>query len=160
MMECDWVGGGSLAMKHGAAVTRTCKRVGAVDGDQDWSQETWIPSLLGNRSTNPLAITDIHAYRPAKKAIGTSPCGPVVKNLPSNAGDTGSIPCRGTKIPHATGQLSLRATMETQHSQKNPNCWPQVSSSRTFFQPLALITLSLTHCTFCCCLFSKLYPTL
>ena len=120
MMECDWVGGGSLAMKHGAAVTRTCKRVGAVDGDQDWSQETWIPSLLGNRSTNPLAITDIHAYRPAKKAIGTSPCGPVVKNLPSNAGDTGSIPCRGTKIPHATGQLSLRATMETQHSQKKP----------------------------------------
>ena len=71
-MECDWVGGGSLAMKQGAAVTRTCKRVGAMDGDQDWRQETWIPSLLGNRSTHPLAVTDIHAYRSAKKAIGTS----------------------------------------------------------------------------------------
>ena len=45
------------------------------------------------------------------------PGGPVVKNLPSKAGDTGSIPGWGTKIPHATGQLnpapqllSLRAT--------------------------------------------------
>ena len=28
--------------------------------------------------------------------------GPVVKNLPSNAGDMGSIPGRGTKSPRAT----------------------------------------------------------
>ena len=34
------------------------------------------------------------------------PGGPVVKNLPSNAGDTGSIPGQGTKIPHAMGQIS------------------------------------------------------
>ena len=27
-------------------------------------------------------------------------------NLPSNAGDEGSIPGWGTKIPHASGQLS------------------------------------------------------
>ena len=38
------------------------------------------------------------------------PGGPVVKNLPSNTGDEVSIPGRGTKIPHAVGQLSLRAT--------------------------------------------------
>ena len=38
------------------------------------------------------------------------PGGPVVKNPPSNAGDGDSIPGRGTKIPHATGQLSPRAT--------------------------------------------------
>ena len=31
------------------------------------------------------------------------PAGRVVKNPPSNAGDTGSIPGRGTKIPHAMG---------------------------------------------------------
>ena len=38
----------------------------------------------------------------------------MVKNPPSNAGDTGSIPGRGAKIPHATGQLSLRtATTES-----------------------------------------------
>ena len=36
--------------------------------------------------------------------------GPVVKNLPYNAGDVGSIPVQGTKIPHAVGQLSPCAT--------------------------------------------------
>ena len=38
------------------------------------------------------------------------PGGLVVKNLPSNSRDTGSIPGQGTKIPHAAGQLSLHAT--------------------------------------------------
>ena len=38
------------------------------------------------------------------------PGGPVVKNLTSNAGDAGSIPGQGTKIPHAVGQLSRHAT--------------------------------------------------
>ena len=38
------------------------------------------------------------------------PGGPVVKNPPSNAGDIGSIPGWGTKIPHATGQLSPHTT--------------------------------------------------
>ena len=33
-------------------------------------------------------------------------CGPVVKNPPCNAGDVGLIPGWGTKIPHATEQLS------------------------------------------------------
>ena len=36
---------------------------------------------------------------------GNFPGGPVVNNPPCNAGDTGSVPGRGTKIPHATGQL-------------------------------------------------------
>ena len=34
------------------------------------------------------------------------PGGPEVRNLPSNAGDTDSIPGRGTKIPQALGKLS------------------------------------------------------
>ena len=34
----------------------------------------------------------------------------MVKNLPYNAGDAGSIPGQGTKIPHAAGQLNLCAT--------------------------------------------------
>ena len=41
----------------------------------------------------------------------------MVKNLPSNAGDVGSIPGRGTKIPHAVGQLSPCAATKTQRSQ-------------------------------------------
>ena len=34
------------------------------------------------------------------------PGGSVFKNFPSNAGDTGSTPGPGTKIPHDTGQQS------------------------------------------------------
>ena len=34
------------------------------------------------------------------------PGGPVVKNSPCNAGETGSIPSQETKILHATGLLS------------------------------------------------------
>ena len=34
----------------------------------------------------------------------------MVENPPSNAGESGSIPGRGTKIPHAARQLSPRAT--------------------------------------------------
>ena len=34
------------------------------------------------------------------------PGGPVVKNLSCNAGDSGSIPGRGTEVLHARGQLS------------------------------------------------------
>ena len=44
------------------------------------------------------------------------PGGPVVNNLPSNPGDTGSIPGWGTKIPHATGQLSPHALEATNHN--------------------------------------------
>ena len=46
------------------------------------------------------------------------PGSPVVKNPPSNAGDTDSISGRGTEIPHATGQLSSCATT-TEHSGHN-----------------------------------------
>ena len=45
-----------------------------------------------------------------KKQMRDFPRGPMVKNPPSNAEDVGSIPGWGTKIPHATGQLSLHAT--------------------------------------------------
>ena len=34
----------------------------------------------------------------------------MIKNPPSNAGDAGSIPSQGIKIPHAVGQLSPRIT--------------------------------------------------
>ena len=50
-------------------------------------------------------------------APGDFPGGPVVKNPPSNADGEGLIPGRGTKIPHATEQLSLRALEPTHTSQ-------------------------------------------
>ena len=42
--------------------------------------------------------------------LGDLPGGPVVKNPPYNAGHAGSMSGQGTKIPHAVGQLSPRAT--------------------------------------------------
>ena len=35
----------------------------------------------------------------------------MVNNAPYNAGDVGSIPSQGTKIPHVMEQLSLQATL-------------------------------------------------
>ena len=54
------------------------------------------------RQTNALNTT-------LKTVSEDFPGGPVVKTSPSNAGDVGSIPGQGTKIPHALGQLSLCA---------------------------------------------------
>ena len=50
---------------------------------------------------------------------GDFPGSLAVKNLPSNAGDAGSIPGRGIKIPHAAEQLSPHAETKTQCSQIN-----------------------------------------
>ena len=60
--------------------------------------------------------------------VGDFPGGPVVKNLPSNAGDMGSIPGQGTKIPHVTGQLpSPRATTREKPARHNErSCMPQL----------------------------------
>ena len=47
-------------------------------------------------------------------AFGDLPGGPVGKNLPYKAGDSGSLSGRGAKTPHAVGHLSLpAATTET-----------------------------------------------
>ena len=55
------------------------------------------------------------------------PGGPVVKNPPSNAGDLGSIPGRGTKIPHAAGQLSPCATTTELARLNERACVPQTT---------------------------------
>ena len=49
------------------------------------------------------------------KDLWDFPGGPMVKNPPSSAGDASSIPGRGTKIPHAAGQLSPHAAT-TEHA--------------------------------------------
>ena len=45
-----------------------------------------------------------------KTTVSNFPGGSVVKNLPSNARDAGSIPGQGTNIPHASEQLSAATT--------------------------------------------------
>ena len=47
----------------------------------------------------------------------------MVKNPPCNAGESGSIPGWGTKIPHAEGQLSQTATTtEAAHHNSESVC--------------------------------------
>ena len=74
-------------------------------------------------------------YRPEKKRRATRSINPtdikkhhrdfpvvqVVKSLPFNAGDTGSIP-QGTKMPHAEGQLSLHTTTREHTQQQRSTC--------------------------------------
>ena len=50
-------------------------------------------------------------------------CGPVVKNSPASAVDTGSVLGQGTKIPHAIEQLSPQATTGKSYAaMKDPTC--------------------------------------
>ena len=62
----------------------------------------------------------------------------MVKNPPFNAGDVGSIPGQGTKIPHAAGQLNpSAATTEPAHSGARA---PQLDSPRTATKSLCATT--------------------
>ena len=47
------------------------------------------------------------------------PGDPVLRNLHDNAGDAGLIPGQGTKIPHASEQLSLCTAMKNPGQSKN-----------------------------------------
>ena len=50
------------------------------------------------------------------KFLGDFPGGPIIKNPPCNAGDAGSTPGQGARIPHAVEQLSpLATTKESMH---------------------------------------------
>ena len=60
-----------------------------------------------------------------KKPWRDFPGGPVVKNLPCSAGDSGLITGWGTKIPHATGQLSPQATTTDPACRNWRGCVPQ-----------------------------------
>ena len=54
-----------------------------------------------------LKTTEVKHSSCKDKAVRNFPGGPVVKNPSCNAGDTGSIPGRGTKIPHAAGHAPM-----------------------------------------------------
>ena len=70
------------------------------------TEGAWVQLLVGE-----LRYTAQHSQRKEKEKKLSSiriitwdfPGGPVVKNLPSDAGDKGSIPSQGTKIPYAVG---------------------------------------------------------
>ena len=81
-----------------------------------------LPSEILNAQLN----LDIRGR--SKSFFRDFPGGPVVKNPPSSAGDAGSIPGRGTKIPHATGQPSPRAT--TTEPTRSGACAPQLEKRK------------------------------
>ena len=61
---------------------------------------------LSRVTTHSVSLSSINKYH------WDFPGGPVIKSSPSNAGDAGSIPGWGTKIPHGMGQLGPCATTE------------------------------------------------
>ena len=72
-----------------------------------------------------------------KKLAGDIPGCPVVKNPSCNAGDAGSIPGWGTKIPRAMGQLSPppqlqspRALEPTHHNYRARALWSPHATTR------------------------------
>ena len=88
-----------------------------------WPDLLWILILL------PSLLKILSSYTIQEWIRGDFPGGPVVKNLPSNAGDAGSIPGQGTNIPHAAGQLSPHAT--TREPTRSGACTPQLLSLHT-----------------------------
>lgn len=52
----------------------------------------------------------IYQVTHSEVSLGDHTCGSVLKNPPCNAGDVGSIPGKGTKVPHVAEQLSPGAT--------------------------------------------------
>ena len=60
---------------------------------------------INNNVLNGIKLKDMMGF----------PGGSVVKNPPSHAGDMGLILGQGSKIPHATGQLSPRASTREAH---------------------------------------------
>ena len=63
--------------------------------------------VRGYKSRKPMFLTVAHLRQNSlKNQLWGLPGDPVIKNHPANAGETGSSPGRGTKIPHAAEQLS------------------------------------------------------
>ena len=79
----------------------------------------------------------------SKKPSRDFPGGSVVKNHPSNARDRGSIPGQGTKILHATRQLSLRAILEKKPVPHNEDpAQPKLKKNKDFRIRVFLIRCS------------------
>ena len=65
--------------------------------------------VLGRSLKSPSSSFLNCKFRLRKPKLGDFPGGPLVKNPPSRAGDTGLIPDQGAKNPHAAWQLSPHA---------------------------------------------------
>ena len=73
-------------------------------------QGNFGPGCLHLQDSDVISLRGSPSIRSFQSERGDFSGGPVVKNLPTNAGDTGLIPGLGTKTPHATGKLSPHTT--------------------------------------------------
>ena len=78
-----------------------------------------------------LSLIDYAIY--LEKNIRDFPGGPVVSNLPSNAGDAGSIPRQGTRIPHAMGQLSPGTATSKKPGHQNKIWHTKIKSNKAIY---------------------------
>ena len=82
-------------------------------GDREIEMPLHMPHGLVMPGTNYGFRAKLRCRSPCStfflKNFSNFPGGPVVMNLPSKVGDVGSIRGQGTKIPHASGQLSPEA---------------------------------------------------
>ena len=77
-----------------------------------------------------------------KSFIRDFPGGPVAKNLPSSAGDAGSIPGGGTGTPLGTGHLRLRAT--TREKTHTPQQGPHMPQLNKCYSQINLMKINFT----------------
>ena len=75
--------------------------------------ELWIKFYLGQREDYSLEDSILDS---SEKLLRDFSDGPVVKNLPCDAGDPGWIPACRTKTPHATEHLSLHSAARESES--------------------------------------------
>ena len=73
-------------------------------GSSQTRAQTRVP-CISRQTPNHCATREAPEIIFLKRTFWDFSGGPVVKNPPPGAGDVGSIPGQGTKIPHATGQL-------------------------------------------------------
>lgn len=115
-------GNGETGSWYGHFLRRSHKWVEGLGPDiphgdfcsRDWHGYTLPPATLERRS---------RAHEEVQ--FKDFPGGPVVRNMPCNAGDVGWITGRGTKTPHAEKQLSLHATREPVCA----DCWRPSSTA-------------------------------
>ena len=86
-----------------------------------------------------VSLSNVNAGEKFKLKLNTGglPSGPVVKKLPSKAGD----PAVEQLSPCAT-LLSLHATMRTQHSQKIHKCGITLPTSRYIYITITFVSLT------------------
>ena len=92
-------------VSNGRSYFSLTTRDGKLSGHDRFGIVTpWAQAVIKKQGTSASKSSKV------KKNVWDFPGGPVVENLPCNAGDMGLIPGWATKIQHTVGQLGLSIT--------------------------------------------------